>query len=336
MTQALINRQWILTQRPSGAVGPEHFTLRHEKVPIPGEGEVLVRNRLLSIDPANRAWMAPTPTYKAPVEPGDVMHGFALGEVAESKAAGFEPGELVEGMLGWQDYAVLKAQDATKRANRHKPEWLMGVLGVTGLTAYYGLTEIAKPKAGETLLVSAAAGAVGSVAGQIGRILGCRVIGTAGGPEKCAWLTQEMGFSAAIDYKADNLRRALKEACPNGIDVYFDNTGGDILQTALFQMNNKGRIVCCGNLSQYNAEKPEPGPMGVPGLMVVKRLRMEGFIVMDYFDTRDQAEETLAQWLRTGRLKSAEDVVDGLERAPLSLAQMFQGRNRGKLLVRVS
>lgn len=336
MGQPSINRQWILSTRPSGMVGPEHFTLRHEKMPVAGPGELLVRNRLLSIDPANRAWMAPTPTYKAPVEPGDVMHGFALGEVVQSNAEEFQPGDLVDGMLGWQDYAVLKSQDATLRTSRYKPEWLMGVLGVTGLTAYYGLKEIGRPKAGETVLVSAAAGAVGSVVGQIARIMGCRVVGTAGGPEKCAWLTDELGFSAAIDYKAGNLRRAIKEACPNGIDIYFDNTGGEILQTALFQMNNRGRIVCCGNLSQYNAERPEPGPMGVPGLMVVKRLRMEGFIVMDYFATRDEAEAQLAQWLSQGRLKSAEDVVDGLERAPLSLAQMFQGRNKGKLLVRVS
>jgi NADPH-dependent curcumin reductase CurA len=336
MSQPTTNRQWILSTRPSGMVGPEHFTLRHGKVPTPGPGEMLVRTRLLSLDPANRAWMAPTPTYKSPVMPGDVMHGFALGEVVQSNVAGFEPGDLVDGMLGWQDYALLKAKDATKRSTRYKPEWLMGVLGVTGLTAYYGLLEIGKPKAGETVVVSAAAGAVGSIVGQIAKIKGCHVVGTAGGPEKCAWLTQELGFDAAVDYKAGNVRRALKEACPQGIDIYFDNTGGDVLQAALFLMNDRGRIVCCGNLSQYNAEKPEPGPMGIPGLMVVKRLRMEGFIVMDYFDTRARAEAQLAEWLAEGRLKAAEDVVDGLERAPLSLAQLFQGRNRGKLLVRVS
>jgi NADPH-dependent curcumin reductase CurA len=264
------------------------------------------------------------------------MHGFALGEVVASNVADLAVGDLVDGMLGWQDYAVMKAAEVTRRDPRYRPEALMGVLGITGLTAYYGLREVGRPRPGETVLVSAAAGAVGSVVGQIAKIEGCRVVGTAGGARKCAWLTGELGFDSAIDYKSADLRRALKEACPRGIDIYFDNTGGDILQAALFQMNNKGRIVCCGNLSQYNAERPEPGPMGVPGLMVVKRLRMEGFIVMDYFDTRDQAEEKLVQWLRKGQLKSAEDIVDGLERAPLSLAQMFQGRNRGKLLVRVS
>lgn len=330
------NRQWILAARPAGMVGPEHFTLREQPVPAPGKGEVLVRTRLLSLDPANRAWMSPAPTYKAPVMPGDVMHGFALGEVVQSNAADLAPGDLVEGMLGWQDYAVMAPAEVTRRDARYRPEALMGVLGITGLTAYYGLREVGRPKSGETVLVSAAAGAVGSIAGQIAKIEGCRVVGTAGGPEKCSWLTQQLGFDAAIDYKSADLRAALKEACPRGIDVYFDNTGGAILQAALFQMNMGGRIVCCGNLSQYNAEKPGPGPMGVPGLLVVKRLRMEGFIVMDYFATRPQAEATLAKWVEEGRLKAQEDIVEGLENAPAALAGMFAGRNRGKLLVRVA
>jgi NADPH-dependent curcumin reductase CurA len=212
----------------------------------------------------------------------------------------------------------------------------MGALGITGLTAYYGLLDIGQPKAGETVLVSAAAGAVGSIAGQIARIKGCRVVGTAGGAEKCDWLIRELGFDAAIDYKSADLRRSLRTACPQGIDVYFDNVGGEVLQTALFLMNERGRIVCCGNLSQYNAEKPAPGPIGVPGLLVVKRLRMEGFIVMDHFATRPRAEVELAGWIDSGQIKVAEDVVDGLEQAPRALAELFAGRNRGKLLVRVS
>lgn len=330
-----VNRQWLLSVRPTGLVGPDNFALRETPIPEPGEGEVLVRNRLLSLDPANRAWMSPTPTYKAPVVPGDVMHGFALGEVVASNAPGFAPGDLVDGMLGWQDYAVLPAGELTRRDSRYAPELLMGALGITGLTAYYGLIEIGRPQAGETVLVSAAAGAVGSMAGQIARLLGCRVVGTAGGPEKCAWLTGELGFDAAVDYKAGNVRRALKEACPKGIDVYFDNTGGEVLEAAMFLMNMRGRIVCCGNLSQYNAEKPGPGPMGVPGLVVVKRLRLEGFIVTDYFDTRAEAEAKLAGWIAEGKIKTAEDVVEGLERAPAALAELFQGRNRGKLLVRI-
>lgn len=331
-----VNRQWLLASRPSGMIGTQHFTLREQPVPEPGVGEIVVRTRLLSLDPANRAWMSPVPTYKAPVAPGDVMHGFALGEVVASKVTDIAVGDLVDGMLGWQDYAVMKPADVTRRDSRYRPEALMGVLGITGLTAYYGLREVGRPKPGETVLVSAAAGAVGSIAAQIAKIEGCRVVGTAGGPEKCAWLTDTLGLDAAIDYKSADLRRALKEACPRGIDVYFDNTGGAVLQAALYQMSMGGRIVCCGNLSQYNAEKPEPGPIGVPGLLVVKRLRMEGFIVMDYFATRPQAEATLAGWIEEGRLKAAEDIVDGLEKAPEALAELFAGRNRGKLLVRVS
>ncbi|HJQ55382.1 MAG TPA: NADP-dependent oxidoreductase [Vineibacter sp.] len=330
------NRQWLLAARPTGMVGPEHFTWRQAPVPKPVAGEVLVRTLLLSLDAANRAWLSPVPTYKAPVLPGDVMHGFALGEVVESNVADLKVGDLVDGMLGWQDFAVMKLGDVTRRDSRYRPEMLLGVLGITGLTAYYGLREIGRPKPGETVLVSAAAGAVGSVVGQIARIEGCRAVGVAGGAEKCAWLTRELGFDAAVDYKAGDVRRALRAAAPNGIDVYFDNTGGDILQAALFQMNMGGRIICCGNLSQYNAERPGPGPMGVPGLLVVKRLRMEGFIVLDYFATRPQAEATLAKWVEEGKLKAAEDVVDGLENAPMALAGMFAGRNRGKLLVRVS
>ena len=331
-----INRQWILAARPTGMVGPEHFALREAAVPQPGPGEVLVRTRMLSLDPANRAWMFPSPTYKAPVEPGDVMHGFALGEVIASNDPAFRPGDLVDGMIGWQDYAALPGGELARRDSARSAEQLLGVLGVTGLTAYFGLREIGRPKEGETVLVSAAAGAVGSVVGQIAKIMGCRVIGTAGGPDKCRWLTEELGFDAAIDYKAGGVRRALKEAAPDGVDVYFDNTGGEVLAAALFLMNERGRIVACGNVSQYNAEKPEPGPMGVPGLIVVKRIRMEGFIVTDFYDRRAEAETALAGWMAEGRLKAAEDVVEGLENAPRALAELFGGRNRGKLLVRVA
>ncbi len=331
-----VSRQWVLKARPTGMVGPEHFELREETLPEPGDGELLVRTLLLSLDPANRAWMAPTPTYKAPVMPGDVMHGFALGEVVRSNAAGFAPGDLVDGMIGWRNHAVVPAADMVRRDRRHRPEHLMGVLGVTGLTAYFGLLDIGQPKSGETVLVSAAAGAVGSIVGQIAKLKGCRVVGTAGGSEKCAWLTREMGFDAAVDYKAGNVRRALREACPDGVDVYFDNAGGEVLNVALFLMNTRGRIVCCGNVSQYNAETIAPGPAAVPGLLVVKRLRMEGFIVLDYEDRRAEAEAVLAGWLADGSLKSAEDIVEGLDQAPAALAGLFAGRNRGKLLIRVA
>ena len=329
------SRHWVLKSRPSGMVGPEHFEWREETLREPGEGELLVRTLLLSLDPANRAWMAPTPTYKVPVLPGDVMHGFALGEVVRSNAAGFAPGDWVDGMIGWRSHAVVNAADMVKRDRRHRPEHLMGVLGVTGLTAYFGLLEVGRVKAGETVLVSAAAGAVGSIVGQIAKLRGCRVVGTAGGAGKCDWLTREMGFDAAVDYKAGNVGRALRDACPDGVDVYFDNTGGEVLNVALFLMNTRGRIVCCGNVSQYNAETIAAGPAAVPGLLVVKRLRMEGFIVLDHEDRRAEAETELASWLADGSLKSAEDIVDGLDKAPTALAELFAGRNRGKLLVRV-
>ncbi|WP_439814824.1 NADP-dependent oxidoreductase [Zavarzinia sp. CC-PAN008] len=333
---ARTNRRWLLAERPTGMVGPEHF--RFDQVPVesPGPGQVLVRSLWLSLDPANRAWLAPTPTYKSAVQPDEVMHGFALGRVEESGDPRLAPGDIVSGMLGWQDYATLPVAEVHKEPAGRDPRHAMGVLGVTGLTAYFGLLEVGQPKVGETVVVSAAGGAVGSIVGQLAKLAGCRVVGLAGGPEKCRWLEQELGFDVAIDYRAGNLRRAMKAACPDGIDVYFDNVGGDILATALFLMNERGRIVACGNLSQYNAERPAPGPMGVPGLVVVKRLRIEGFIVTDYYDRRAAAEAALTRLLASGQLKAVEDVVEGLEKAPATLVELFQGRNRGKLLIKVA
>ena len=211
----------------------------------------------------------------------------------------------------------------------------MGVFGIRGLTAFHGMREIGRPRRGETVVVSAAASAVGTIAAQIAKIEGCRVVGIAGGPEKCEWLTSELGLDAAVDYKAGELRKALKRACPDGVDVYFDNTGGDVLAAALSAMNLHGRIVCCGNLSQYNTDRPAPGPAAVPGLLVTRRIRMEGFIVLDHLSERDRMEATMQGWLDDGRLKTFETVVGGLEQARESLVQMFRGGNRGKLLIRL-
>lgn len=330
-----VNRFWVLRERPTGLVTPAHFEMREAPIADPKEGEAVVRVRMLSIDPANRAWMFPSPTYKAPVSPGDTMHGFGIGEVVASRAPGLKAGDIVEGMVGWQDYAALPASELQKRSSAASIEHAMGVLGVTGLTAYFGLIEIGRPRAGETILVSAAAGAVGSIVAQIGKILDCRVVGIAGGAEKCAWLQRELGVDAAIDYKEGGLRKAVRAACPNGVDVYFDNTGGDALAAALAAMNERGRIVCCGNLSQYNTDRPAPGPAGVPGLLVTRRLRMEGFVVLDYFDRREPAEKQLQAWIDAGKLKSFETIVEGLENAPRALQQMFEGYNLGKLLVRL-
>jgi NADPH-dependent curcumin reductase CurA len=329
-----MNRQWLYARQPAGKIAADTFEWTETAIPTPGAGEVLVQTRMLSLDPANRAWMMGK-TYRDALQPGQVMSGFAIGEVVNSQAAGLAPGDIVEGDWGWQDYAALPARQLTKRATDAPLEMLIGPLSITGLTAYFGLLEVGQPKPGDTVLVSAAAGAVGTMAGQIARLAGCRVVGTAGGQDKCDWLVRELGFDAAVDYKAGGVRRALAAACPAGIDVYFDNTGGAVLDAALSLMNLRGRIACCGNVSQYDVEKPAPGPMAVPGLVVTKRLRMEGFIVMDFFDRRAEAEARLARWVEEGRIKAIVDVVDGLEKAPQALIGLFEGRNRGKMAVRV-
>ena len=301
---------------------------------MPRDGETLVRTRMLSLDPANRAWMMGK-TYRDALEPGQVMSGFAIGEVVESKSGGLKAGDIVEGDWGWQDYAAMPARRLTKRTTKAPFELLIGPLSITGLTAYFGLLNIGQPKPGDTVLVSAAAGAVGTMAGQIAKLAGCRVVGTAGGQDKCDWLVRDLGFDAAVDYKAGGVYRALRAVCPNGIDVYFDNTGGPVLDAALSLMNLRGRIVCCGNVSQYDVEKPAPGPMAVPGLVVTKRLRLEGFVVMDFFDQRAEAEARLARWVEEGKIKAIVDIVDGLDKAPQALIGLFEGRNKGKMAVRV-
>ena len=329
-----MNRQWRYAKQPQGKIGPDTFQWTETAIPAPREGEALVRTRMLSLDPANRAWMMGK-TYRDALEPGQVMSGFALGEVVESKSGGLKAGDIVEGDWGWQDYAALPARRLTKRTTKAPFELLIGPLSITGLTAYFGLLNIGQPKPGDTVLVSAAAGAVGTMAGQIAKLAGCRVVGTAGGQDKCDWLVRDLGFDAAVDYKAGGVYRALKAVCPNGIDVYFDNTGGPVLDAALSLMNLRGRIVCCGNVSQYDVEKPAPGPMAVPGLVVTKRLRLEGFVVMDFFDQRAEAEARLARWVEEGKIKAIVDIVDGLDKAPQALIGLFEGRNKGKMAVRV-
>ena len=328
------NRRWIYARKPAAKVGPENFDLVEAPIPEPKVDEVLVRTTLLSLDPASRAWMQGA-TYRSQLNPGDVMAGWGLGEVVSSNAKGFEPGDLVSGEYGWQQYAALPARSLTGHDKKHKPEHILGVLGITGLTAYFGMLDVGRPRPGETVLVSGASGAVGSIAGQIAKIAGCHVIGTTGGADKCKWIVDELGFDAAIDYKADNLDKVLKAACPNGLDVYFDNTGGDVLAAALRRMNVFGRVSCCGAISQYNTSTPAPGPFGVPGFIVTKRIRMEGFVVMDFYNRRAQAEDVLGRWLAEGKLKAPVDVVEGFEKMPSALAGMFAGKNRGKLMVRV-
>lgn len=329
-----MNRQWLYAKQPQGKIGPDTFQWTETAIPAAREGEALVRTRMLSLDPANRAWMMGK-TYRDALEPGQVMSGFAIGEVVDSKTGGLKAGDIVEGDWGWQDYAALPARRLTKRTTKAPFELLIGPLSVTGLTAYFGLLNVGQPKPGDTVLVSAAAGAVGTMVGQIAKLAGCRVVGTAGGQDKCDWLVRDLGFDAAVDYKAGGVYRALRAVCPNGIDVYFDNTGGPVLEAALSLMNLRGRIVCCGNVSQYDVEKPAPGPMAVPGLVVTKRLRLEGFIVMDFYDQRAEAEAKLARWVEDGKIKAIVDIVDGLDKAPQALIGLFEGRNRGKMAVRV-
>ncbi|MDP3748155.1 MAG: NADP-dependent oxidoreductase [Phenylobacterium sp.] len=331
----MANRQIVLDQLPQGKLMPEHFRLTEGERPIPGDGDVLLRTRYISLDAANRAWMQGA-TYRAALAAGDVMAGGAVAEVVESKSPNLAPGDMVFADTGWQDYAVLPGKRLQKLPDFKPITRLISVYGVAGLTAYFGLLECGKPQPGETVVVSAAAGSVGSLVGQIAKIKGCKVVGIAGGAEKCAWLTEELGFDAAVDYKAGDVRRAVRSACPDGIDVYFDNVGGDVFEACLFNMKNFGRIACCGAVSQYDGTAPPHGPRGVPGLIVTKRLTLRGFIVSDFDDKRDQALAELKSWVESGRLKVLEDVIEGLENAPVALVGLLAGENRGKRMVKVS
>src|ERR1700712_1093621 len=325
-----INRQILLVEKPSGKLGPEHFKISQGGIPEPKDGEALLRVRYISLDAANRAWMHGA-TYRAAVEANTVMAGGGVAEVVSSKAPEFAAGDIVFGDTGWQDYAAVPAKHLSKMPRMEPMTHLLSVYGIAGLTAYFGLLDVGKPKAGETVVVSAAAGAVGSIVGQIAKIKGCHVVGIAGGADKCHWLTSELGFDAAVDYKDGETFKALKAAAPKGIDVYFDNVGGDILEACIAQMNNRGRIACCGAISQYDGTPSAHGPRGVPGLIVVKRLIMQGFIVMDYMDQRDEALKELQSWVKAGKLKVQEDVIAGLENTPSALIGLLAGENRGKL-----
>jgi len=331
---ATVNRQILLVEKPSGKLGPEHFKLTDGSIPEPKDGEALLRVRYISLDAANRAWMHGA-TYRSAVEANTVMAGGGIAEVVASKSPGLAPGDIVFGDTGWQDYAAIPAKHLTKLPKLEPMTHLLSVYGIAGLTAYFGLLEIGKPKVGETVVVSAAAGSVGSIVGQIAKIKGCHAVGIAGGKDKCHWLTSELGFDAAVDYKDGAVFKALRAAAPKGIDVYFDNVGGDILEACLPQMNNYGRIACCGAISQYDGVPAEHGPRGAPGLIVVKRLIMQGFIVMDFMKERDRALADLQSWVADGKLKVQEDVIKGLENTPKALIGLLAGENRGKRMVRV-
>lgn len=333
MSQAT-NRQVLLVEKPTGKLGPQHFKMSEAAAPEPKDGEVLLRVKYISLDAANRAWMQGA-TYRAAVEANSVMAGGGVAEVVASKAPGFAPGDLVFGDTGWQDFAAVPAKHLVKVPRMEPMTHLLSVYGIAGLTAYFGLLHVGKPKSGETVVVSAAAGSVGSLVGQIAKLKGCRVVGVAGGKDKCNWLTSELGFDAAVDYKSEPVFKALKAAAPNGIDVYFDNVGGDILEACLAQMNLRGRIACCGAISAYDGAAPATGPRGIPGLIVVKRLIMQGFIVTDFYDQRDQAMADLQSWVKAGQIKVQEDIINGLENTPQALIGLLAGENRGKRMVKL-
>jgi hypothetical protein len=314
------------------------FAYREAAVPRPRDGELLVRTLYLSFDPAMRGWMEDRPSYVPPVAIGEPMRAGAVGQVVESRAPGFAPGDFVQGTFGWQDWAAV-APGGLVPVVKLPPgvplTWPLGVLGITGLTAYFGLLDVGKPKAGETVVVSGAAGATGSVAGQIARLQGCRVIGIAGGPEKCRWLTDEARFDAAIDYKREDVAARLRELCPKGIDVFFDNVGGGILDAVLAQIADRARIVLCGGISAYNEKELPPGPRNLLAL-VVRRARMEGFIVLDYLPRMGEGIQALLGWVSRGEIRFQEDVQEGFENIPKTFLRLFQGRNRGKQLLKVA
>lgn len=329
------NRQIVLADLPKGKLEPSHFRLNEGAVGSPGEGEVLLKVLYVSLDAANRAWMQGA-TYRSALQAGDVMAGGSLAEVVESKADSLKPGDLVFGDTGWQEFAVLPAKQVVKVPKVEPLTHLLSVYGVAGLTAYFGLLECGRPKAGETVVVSAAAGSVGVFVGQIAKLKGCRVVGIAGGAAKCQLLKDELGFDEAVDYKAGDLRKSLKAACPNGIDVYFDNVGGEVLEACLFGMNVHGRIACCGAVSQYDGAAPAYGPRGVPGLIVTKRLQLRGFIVNDFDDQREKAMADLQAWTASGQIQVREDVLEGLESLPGALIGLLAGENVGKRMVKVA
>jgi NADPH-dependent curcumin reductase CurA len=302
----------------------------------PGDGEVLVRTLALTIGAGQRAGLQGSASYAGAPTTGIVMGGSGVGRVEASNADGIAPGDLVAGMTGWQDYAVLPARDARVVDAGIDPALHLSLFGTNGLTAYFGLFEVGRPQAGETVVVSAASGSVGHLVGQMARRHGCRVVGVTGSDAKCQLLTGQLGFDAAVNHRATSFRDDFKAATPDGIGVYFDNTGGDILGAALRRMQLHGRIVCCGVVSQYDTSDPAPGPRGIPGLLVNNRVRMEGFIVFDYASRYDEARAQLREWLDTGEIVSLHDEVRGLEQAPQAFVDLLAGGNVGTRIVRVA
>jgi NADPH-dependent curcumin reductase CurA len=332
------NQRFLLRNRPDGRITDDTFELVQEPVPEISDGEALVRTLWISLDPTNRMWISDVPTYLPPVVIGEVMRALGLGRVVASKHDGYQEGQLVQGLIGWQEWAV--ASDAAPllpvpEVPGVSPSAYLGVLGATGLTAWVGLQDIGRPQPGETLVVSAAAGAVGSVVGQLAKIRGARVVGIAGGPEKCALLTDQLGLDAAVDHRAPDWHDQLVEATPDGIDVDFENVGGEIMDAIIARLNLRARVVLCGMISGYNDTERPAGPRNFANLLV-QRVRLEGFIVLDHLNRINEAVADLGGWMQEGKLKPLETVVEGFDQLPSAINMLFDGGNTGKLVVRVA
>ncbi len=336
MIMSTTNRQVVLTSRPVGIPQAEHFTIVETPIPDLAEGELLVRNQFLSVEPAMRGWVNLVTNYSNPVAVGDVMRAFAAGKVVASRHPGYTEGDLVMGMLGWQEYAISNGASIRRKVRETDlPLSLsLGVLGINGLTAYFALTEVAMARPGDTVVVSTAAGAVGSAVGQIAKLNGCRTIGIAGGAEKVKLCLDEFGFDAAVDYKSPDFKQILAAACPDGVDVYHDNTGGAISDAVLSHIRKGARIVICGTASVANWESWPLGPR-VERHLLNNAARMQGFLVWDYEHRYEEAVKCLATWVRDGRLRYREEILDGIEHAPGSIASLYLGQNTGKRLIRL-
>lgn len=336
-----INRRITLASRPNGAPGPENFRLEQVEVPEIEEGQVLLRTLYLSLDPYMRGRMDEGPSYAEPVPVGGVMGAGTISRVEKSRHSGFKEGELVLAYAGWQDYAVSDGKELIKLdPTMEQPSYALGVLGMPGMTAYFGLLDIGQPQPGETVAVAAATGAVGSVVGQIAKLKGCRIVGIAGGPEKCRHAVEELGFDACIDHRDADFKHKLADACPEGIDVYFENVGGKVFEAVLPRLNPRARVPLCGLIANYNMTELPPGPDRSSQLLLtilIRRLKIQGFIItLDYGHRAPEFLADMTLWLRQGRIRYREDVVEGLENAPDAFMGLLEGKNFGKLVVKVA
>jgi NADPH-dependent curcumin reductase len=330
------NRRLVLAERPTGMVDEQTVRMEEGDAPEPGDDEALARVRYLSIDPTIRTWMDDAPGYLPPIAIDEVVRSGGIAEVVRSDSDEYKPGDLLFGFTGWQDYVVASAANGYQPLpDGVSPTLALSLFGITGMTAYFGMTDVGNVDEGDVVVVSGAAGATGSTAGQIAKIKGAgKVIGIAGGPDKCASIVDELGFDEAIDYKNDDVAARLREAAPDGIDLFFDNVGGPILDACLAQLALRGRIVLCGAISGYNDRGAATGPANYANL-IIKRGRMEGFLILDYFDRLDEGRQQVAGWLAEGKIKSSEHIVEGLENAPQALNLLFTGGNTGKVIVQV-